>query len=288
MSHPQSVASRSDTHFTFIVRVTRCGWVVARWAGPNDVVHLTTSFIFNDGLADLLRAVGRSLAGEPRAEASWGEEPGEYRWIFDTAEGQTRLRVLEMSGTHGSRHGDLPGNEDPAFVPPSHAWRRDYRDYGVLVDLTAATQDVALAFVDGFSSEYCREGELGYWEEWSFPFPVDVLHNVREYLGLARLPREVGTTLRIEDDLNEVEALLALLALRPPLDGAEFDARLDRITSGAPILSDTKVLIRRLLKAEDIDMPAVEELTRHWGELRLEYEKNPLGWLESWHAKHTS
>jgi len=67
-----------------------------------------------------------------------------------------------------------------------------------------------------------------------------------------------------------------------------FDARLDRITSGAPILSDTKVLIRRLLKAEDIDMPAVEELTRHWGELRLEYEKNPLGWLESWHAKHTS
>ena len=53
---------------------------------------------------DLASAVAASLRGHPHATASFTEEPGEYRWIFEPlSEGRVSVRILEFKEMWGGR-----------------------------------------------------------------------------------------------------------------------------------------------------------------------------------------
>ena len=81
----------------FGYRLTGTGWSEARLGDGPCSVRITASYL-GDALGELLEAVGVLLEGAEQARCSWAEEPGEYRWIFDRAGSDVRLRVLDEYG----------------------------------------------------------------------------------------------------------------------------------------------------------------------------------------------
>jgi len=74
--------------------------------------HATVSASYlSNALEDLVTAVTAALRGHPRPTASFAEEPGEYRWVFEpTPDGQVRVRILEFQELWGDRP-DQEGKE---------------------------------------------------------------------------------------------------------------------------------------------------------------------------------
>jgi hypothetical protein len=77
----------------FSYKLTGTGWGEARIADEEAHVVLPTSYL-SDVLGDLLQALGILLEGSPTAECSWEEEPGEYRWVFNSSDDDVALRIL--------------------------------------------------------------------------------------------------------------------------------------------------------------------------------------------------
>ena len=61
----------------------------------------------SNALEDLVTAVAAALRGHPRPTASFAEEPGEYRWVFEpTPDGLVTVRILEFQELWGDRPDD--------------------------------------------------------------------------------------------------------------------------------------------------------------------------------------
>ena len=72
------------------------GWADCTIAAGGQRATVSASYL-SHALDDLSGAVAQVLGGKPRAEASFTEEPGEYRWVLERAESdQVRIRILEF------------------------------------------------------------------------------------------------------------------------------------------------------------------------------------------------
>ena len=69
------------------------GWADCTLEIDEERVTVSASYL-SDALEELSAAVVALLRGEPSAIASFAEEPGEFRWQFDRADGdQLRVRI---------------------------------------------------------------------------------------------------------------------------------------------------------------------------------------------------
>ena len=114
-----------------------------------------TASYLSDALGDLIRAVRALLEGAENARASWEEEPGEYRWVFQRSGSEVRIRLLDFADVH-----DQAPDEDGE----------------VLLDATCALRDLGLAVATGAQGVLDELGTAGYLARWELhPFPTDDL-----------------------------------------------------------------------------------------------------------------
>ena len=76
--------------------IVGAGWAKCTIRVDDACATVTASYLFERFLDDLASAVAASLRGHPHATASFTEEPGEYRWIFEPlSEGRVSVRILK-------------------------------------------------------------------------------------------------------------------------------------------------------------------------------------------------
>lgn len=139
-------------------RLTGTGWGEATLTDGSTGVVIPTSYL-SDVLGELLLAIGAILEGALHAECSWDEEPGEYRWLFDQADGQVSLRILAFDS----------------------GWPRQPESQGTAVFQTAGLMnDMAFAIVNGVEAVLSEYGEEEYRRRWvEYPFPTEALTLVK-------------------------------------------------------------------------------------------------------------
>lgn len=77
------------------------GWAKCTISVDDATATVTASYLSN-ALDDLASAISATLRGHPHATASFTEEPGEYRWIFEPLpEGKVTVRILEFKEMWG-------------------------------------------------------------------------------------------------------------------------------------------------------------------------------------------
>jgi hypothetical protein len=83
--------------------IVGAGWAQCTIRVDDACATVTASYLW-DALEDLASAVAASLPGHPHATASFTEEPGEYRCIFEpVSEGRVSVRILEFKEMWGGR-----------------------------------------------------------------------------------------------------------------------------------------------------------------------------------------
>jgi hypothetical protein len=129
----------------------------------NDASATVTASYLSDALDDLAGAVSATLRGHPHAGASFTEEPGEYRWIFEPLpEGKVSVRILEFRELWSGR----PDEEGEIIF---HEQCRLRTLAGVL-----------LSELQRLERTY---GLAGYREKWiQHDFPAGRLHELGELL----------------------------------------------------------------------------------------------------------
>ncbi len=80
----------------FTYEVVWPGWARAEIRDGDQVARLTASYL-SDALGDLLQGVLRALCGANTVEFVWLEEPGEYRWRFETTDDVTVLSITSSA-----------------------------------------------------------------------------------------------------------------------------------------------------------------------------------------------
>jgi hypothetical protein len=137
----------------FSYKLTGTGWGEARIADEEAHVVLPTSYL-SDVLGDLLQALGILLEGSPTAECSWEEEPGEYRWVFNSSDDDVALRILAFR----------------------NSWPRRPEEEGeVVVATVGPLRDIADAIVTGAAAVLDEYGEDEYQRRWvQYPFPAEM------------------------------------------------------------------------------------------------------------------
>lgn len=129
---------------TFDYSLVGTGWAAARLTDAESAVEVTASYL-EDALGDLLLAVWCIGTGDAEARASWAEEPGEYRWVFQREDDRVRLEILAFEELYGNR-------------PDSH---------GASVFVTEQPLGVVLdAFLRGAETVLAEWGEVAYRERW--------------------------------------------------------------------------------------------------------------------------
>jgi len=131
----------------FSYHLTGVGWSEAHLTLSEGTIEMRASYL-SDALGDLLDALIRLRYGARRAEVSWDEEPGEFRWLL-------------------VRHG--PG------VVVRVLWFEDEADEVGVERLRGRTEldrliDAVTSSAHGVLEEH---GEQGYLEQWiEHPFPT--------------------------------------------------------------------------------------------------------------------
>jgi hypothetical protein len=151
-----------DPSVEFTYRLTGAGWAEARVSDGSFSATIPASYL-EDALGVLLEAVGAVLKGAQEARCSWEVEPGEFRWIFERARSDARLRVL-------------------AFA---EAYPREPDDEGVVVFESRQTlRDMAVAIADGAQAVLDEHGADDYARRWvEHPFPLGHLEMIRVQLA---------------------------------------------------------------------------------------------------------
>jgi hypothetical protein len=154
-----ALAGCAAVEFTY--RLTGTGWAEARIADGPIASTITASYL-EDALGALLEATGLLLEGAEQARCSWEEEPGEYRWIFERAGSNVRLRVLVFA--------DIYSHEPD--------------DRGMVVfETTSPLREVATAIAEGAQKVLDEYGEDEYLRRWvDHPFPVGHLELIQARL----------------------------------------------------------------------------------------------------------
>jgi len=147
----------AEPSIAFTYRLVEAGWSEARLAFGDRWVELSASYL-EDALGDLLSAVQSVRDGADHARASWAEEPGEFRWLFDRDGGMVEVRVLWF--------------DDQLDHLPDDAG--DERIVG-----RVALDELVAAIAAGAREVLERHGEQGYRERWiEHPFPVAQLQRL--------------------------------------------------------------------------------------------------------------
>jgi hypothetical protein len=138
------------------------GWAECTIRVDDASARVTASYL-SDALDDLASAVLAALRGHPHATASFTEEPGEFRWVFEPLPGaNVSVRILEFKEMWGGR----PDEEGEVIF---HSQCR-------LRTLAGAV----LSELQRLESTY---GLVGYRERWvQHDFPVGRLAEFRALL----------------------------------------------------------------------------------------------------------
>src|SRR5216684_621253 len=131
------------------------GWAECTLRVGEAQVTVTASYL-SDALDDLASAIAALLRGYPRPTASFDEEPGEYRWIFEPLPaGQVRIRILDFKQLWGNRP-DEEGTQ--------------------IFEAECRQRTLAGAMVSALQKLEQKHGIAGYREEWvEHDFPMDRL-----------------------------------------------------------------------------------------------------------------
>ena len=148
----------------FEFRLVGTGWAEGRIAIGDEFASPTASYL-SDALGDLIRAVGALCEGAHEVRASWDEEPGEYRWIFQRVGSTVRLRLLGFPHLRGWQ--DAPDGDEE-----------------VLLDAECPVSDLASAIASGAQRLLDEVGADAYEEKWvEHPFPADDLAALEQSLN---------------------------------------------------------------------------------------------------------
>ena len=140
------------------------GWAECRIRVDDASATVTASYL-SDALDHLAAAVSATLRGHPHATASFTEEPGEYRWIFEPLpDGQVVVRIVEFRQMWGGR----PDDEGEVIF---HAQCR--------------LRTLAGALLSELQRLQRTYGLNGYREKWvEYDFPVERLKELQELLQI--------------------------------------------------------------------------------------------------------
>lgn len=135
----------------FTYRLVGTGWSAASLKVGEDEVELTASYL-GDALGELLEGMVALIDGQSPVRVSWEEEPGEYRFVFDRAGADVRVRVV--------------GFEDTWQVPkPDEEGEQLFDATCPLSALLAAVAAGARRVLD----EFGVDGYRAKWVEHDFP-----------------------------------------------------------------------------------------------------------------------
>ena len=163
-----SLFTMLETHFKLNYKLTGHGWATCDIKLGTQRVAITASDL-SDALGQLATATTLLRQGAHMASASFDEEPGEYRWIFDRhkspsdEEGGIRVRIYEF-------------NELWAEKPTNQGTK--------MLEGVAQTQVFYRSMLDMIEDVFAEYGEEGYKEKWDgedHGFPTAI------YNELARL-----------------------------------------------------------------------------------------------------
>jgi hypothetical protein len=147
--------------------LTGSGWAECTVRVDSAWVTVTASYL-SDALDNLACAIAAALRGHPRPTASFDEEPGEYRWIFEPLpEGQVRVRILQFEELWGDRP-DEEGNQ--------------------IFAAECRLRTLAGAMVSALQTLEQQYGIRGYREKWvNYDFPLSRLTELQELLKSEKL-----------------------------------------------------------------------------------------------------
>jgi hypothetical protein len=142
--------------------LTGSGWAECSLEIDGVEATVTASYL-SDALDELCRAIVSVLAGDPEATASFGEEPGEYRWRFERVGGdRVRVRILEFPELWGQA--------------PESAGK-------VIFDAECRLRTLAGALLSELQRLEQTYGAAGYRERWiEHPFPAQRIVQLSELL----------------------------------------------------------------------------------------------------------
>jgi len=157
-----------ETHFKLIYKLTGQGWAACNVELGTQRVAITASYL-SDALGQLATATTLLRKGAHLSSASFDEEPGEYRWMFDChklpgdEEGGIRVRIYEF-------------NELWSHKPISDGTK--------ILDGVVQTEVFYRTMLNMIEDVFAEYGEEGYKEKWDgedHGFPTAI------YNELARL-----------------------------------------------------------------------------------------------------
>jgi hypothetical protein len=162
-----------DMDFTY--ELVGPGWARAEIRHGNQIARLTVSYLSN-ALSDLLDGVQRVLGGAEVAEFVWWEEPGEYRWRFETIDGVTVLSITSTSDIRREEH----WNDDGWDIDLAEEGGPDVVEFRAECDMA----ELAGAIVVAARSLIAKDGEAGYLHRWiEHPFPMSKVNAVEAILS---------------------------------------------------------------------------------------------------------
>ena len=151
------------------------GWARAEIRDGNQGARLTVSYL-SDALGDLLEAVQRLLGGAEAAELIWWEEPGEYRWRFETVGEVTVLTITSTSEVRREEN----WNDDGWDIDLAAEGGPDLVEFRAECDVA----DIANAVVVAARTLIAKDGEAGYLHRWiEHPFPMEKVTAVEALLS---------------------------------------------------------------------------------------------------------
>lgn len=138
------------------------GWSECHIKADGDAVTISASYL-SDALGSLSRAVLVIAKGGREAHASFDEEPGEYRWVFNRfGDAKVFIRILEFP--------------DLRSMEPDEAGE-------VIFEYHCPIETLVRCMVGCLADVLSNYGEEGYKEEWiEHDFPMQSYELLRSFL----------------------------------------------------------------------------------------------------------
>ncbi len=139
-----------ETHFKLNYKLTSLGWSTCEIELGTQRVAITASYL-SDALGQLTTATTLLRQGAHMSSASFDEEPGEYRWVFDChkppddEEGGIRVRIYEF-------------DELWSHKPTSEGTK--------ILDGVVQTKAFYRSMLNMIEEVFAEYGEEGYKEKW--------------------------------------------------------------------------------------------------------------------------
>ncbi|HEY1532063.1 MAG TPA: hypothetical protein VGF80_14680 [Galbitalea sp.] len=282
MTEPETAIESSALPFTFRYWLHGRGWADAIIESHDRQVPLTASWL-SDALRLLLEAVDDFVAGSRTSEASWEEEPGQYRWVFDRPDETPRLRVLAERGTR-----QLDKTLESLSGSSLEIVREGRAPEAVLFEGRASDNFIAAAIAAGARETLLREGEVRYFEKWGAgTFPLDVLNSIERKIGLSiteaptsvapepdpRRPELIAQWRRFVDGQSDTDEMERWLRRQPSFDYPQTTL----IKSGLKIFAEQVKTADRLRAVPEDAAAAFEQ----WLAEAAAYDADPMAWYRS-------